>query len=67
MSVSEEKRRSSSLETKSEKQGRVWTFTEKRWWIYLTKNAEYEAVRQEEKRKTSEKVHGCSESGHRRM
>lgn len=30
-------------------------------WIYWTKDAEDEAGRQQEKRKTTDKIHGCSE------
>lgn len=33
-------------------------------WIYWLKDSDYGAVKQEEKRKTTDKVYGCSERGH---
>lgn len=40
----------------------VWTFAEKGWWIYWTKDAKYGAAKQEmEKKKTTQKIDGCSE------
>lgn len=41
----------------------VWICAEEGQLIYGTKNVQYGATRKEEKRKTSEKVHGCSDGG----
>lgn len=39
------------------------TCAEKGWWINWTKDVEDLAVKQEEKRKNSEEVYGCSHGG----
>lgn len=57
-SISEGTLRLSSLET------RLRGFEQRRktaYWLYWTKDFEYGAVRHEGKRKTKEKVYGCSD------
>lgn len=39
-----------------------WTCAMEGYWIYWANDVE--AVRQEEKRKTTKEIHGCSEEGH---
>lgn len=40
------------------------TCAEQEWLMYWTRDVEDEATRQEEKRRTSEKIQGCSGGGH---
>lgn len=56
--TSEGQLRLSILEVKLE------TCAEQEWLMYWTRDVEDEATRQEEKRRTSEKIQGCSGGGH---
>lgn len=42
----------------------IWGCAVEGWWMYWTKDVECAAARQEEKRVSTKKIHGCREGGH---